>query len=241
MATSSTTILPSISSTLVQHIPAIPAELLKARQARYYNNKVVLYFEEEFTTTKALEWVESYNLNPKNIIQVTLVASTPLALFVVQFDEENLAEAKEFLLAASPLEVREVFASVNAHTDQVDPCKQPGFKHLVTVSIPLGSHKIFNYLKFVVAQIGTYIKARVKQGPQYLHITVVVQTTVKIFPAQVLIQLQELEATTITFKYIEKHLRCFLCFSYRHLPTKCDRPKPAFLTLLNLIRVPHLQ
>lgn len=93
---------------------------------------MVLCFEEEFTTNKVLEWIEYYN--PPNDIKLALVASLPLALFVVQFDEDDLVEAKASLLAASPLGARDVFASANAYTDHFDPCKQPGFKHLVTVS-----------------------------------------------------------------------------------------------------------
>lgn len=56
--TVATPILPAISSTLVHQAPA---ELLMARQNRYFGNKVVLSIEAEFTKNEALEWVEGFN------------------------------------------------------------------------------------------------------------------------------------------------------------------------------------
>lgn len=55
--------------------------------------------------------MDFYNL--RNNIQLTLVESLPLALFVVQFAEENLTETKEFLLASSPLSSLDILAFVN--------------------------------------------------------------------------------------------------------------------------------
>lgn len=146
----------------------------------------------------------------------------------MQFDEENLVETKNFLLSASPLGARDIFASVNDFTDHFDPIKLAHFKHSVTAKIAKGSREIVNGLKFVVAQIGTIVKTKVKQGTEYHHITVVVETTLKIFPAQGLFQLRGPEVTTITFNYLGPNLRCFFCFAYGHLPHRCTQPKPAF-------------
>lgn len=52
----------------------------------------------------------------------------PLALFVVQFDEENSQAAKATLLASSPLGAWDISPSVNNYTDGLDPCNQASFK-----------------------------------------------------------------------------------------------------------------
>lgn len=78
---------------------------------------------------------------------------------------------------------------------------------------------------FVVSLIGKCIKLKVDQGTEFLHITVVVESTLKIFPAQGHFQLLGPDITTIAFNYLGRTLRCYFCFSYKHLPTQCDRPK----------------
>lgn len=124
-------ILPSISSLELQRAPT---ELREAHRSIFYDNKVILCFEAEFTTAGAGEWVEFFN--QKNDIQLTLADSLPLALFVVQFNTDNLPATKTALLAASPLGARDVYASVNDHyTDRLIRCDLPSFKHLVTIQI----------------------------------------------------------------------------------------------------------
>lgn len=102
-------------------------------------------------------------------------------------------------------------------------------------SIPQDSRKIFNGIKFIVTVIGKCAKTSVQQGAHFHHITVVVETTLpEIFPAEGLYQLQGPEVTMIAFKYIARNLRCFFCFSYRHLPTQCNSPRPAFFKASDL-------
>lgn len=101
-------ILPMISSTLVHRAPT---DLPKARNDRYFGNKVVLCFEEELTKIQALERVELFNQTSD--IKLLVVASLPNALFAVQFDDEDFADAKASLLSSSPLRSIKVFASVN--------------------------------------------------------------------------------------------------------------------------------
>lgn len=217
-------ILPAISSTAIHQAPA---DLDIEPPSRYFANKVVLCFEVEFTETAAKSWIESYNL--RNDLHLTIVDTLHRALFVAQFDVENLAAAKERLLAASPiLGTKDVFAAVNDYTDHFEPCKQLDFKHLVTVYIHQGSREILHYIKFIASLIGTYVKAEPDKGTSFQRITLVVESTLKILPARGLFKLQGPEVTTVAFNYVGKNLRCYFCFSYRHLPHQCKRPRPAF-------------
>lgn len=216
--------LPAISSSLV-HRP--PADFDDEPHGRYFDNKVVLCFEVEFTEGEAKAWVDSYNL--RNKPHLAIVDSLRLALFVAQFDVENLAAAKARLLAASPLlGSRDIFAAVNDYTDHFDPCKQLDFKHLVTIRIHQGSREVFHYIKFVGSLIGKYVKAEPDKGTSFQRISLVVDSTLKILPARGLFELQDSVITTIAFNYVRKNLRCYFCFSYRHLPHQCTRPRPTF-------------
>lgn len=171
--------------------------------------------------------VDSYNL--RNNLHLTIVDSLRLALFVAQFDVENLAAAKAKLLAASPLlGSRDIFAAVNEYTDHFDPCKRLDFRHLVTVTILQGSREVFQFIKFVGSLIGKYVKAEPDKGTSFQCISLVVESTLKILPARGLFQLHGAEITTIAFDYVRKNLRCYFCFSYRHLPNQCTRPRPTF-------------
>lgn len=64
--------------------------------------------------------------------------------------------------------------------------------------------------------------------------TVVVESTLKTFPAEGLFQLQGPEVTKIAFNYVGRHLHCYFCFSYKHLPTQSDRPRSAFFKAADL-------
>lgn len=228
--TFNSSILPAISSALI-HRP--PADFADEPHSRYFENKVVLCFEVEFMEGEAKAWVESYNLC--NNLHLTIVDSLRLALFVAQFDVENLAAAKASLLAASPLlGSRDIFAVVNDYSDHFDPCKQLDFKHLVTVRIHQGSREVFHYIKFVGSLIGKYVKAEPDKGTSFQRISLLVECTLKILPARGLFQLQGSVITTIAFNYVRKNLRCYFCFSYRHLPNQCTRPRPTFYNEVEL-------
>lgn len=107
---------------LLSQIYHVPSALLASKHQPYYGNKVMLCFEEDFSAYNARQWVTSFN--QRSAIQLTLVTSLPLALFIVQFDDKNLAETKAALLAALPLGTSEIFAAVNDYLDGLDPCNK---------------------------------------------------------------------------------------------------------------------
>lgn len=213
--------IPTTSSSIIHKVPE---EFLSACQRRDFGNKVILCFEEEFSEKEAKKWVAYYN--QRNDIKLTVVGELPNALFVVLFAEDNLAAAKATLLASSPIGVCEIFASVNDYSDGIDPCNQPGFKHLVTIHIYEGSKEIYGCIKYVAALVGKYVKARLDQGSVHRHIVVVVESLLKIFPAQGFFQLSGPDITKVCFDYVGRKLWCCYCLSYRHLPKKCSRPRP---------------
>lgn len=153
----------------------------------------------------------------------------PLALFVALFEVVDPQSAKATLLPASPLETRDVFASVNKFSEHPDPCNQRNFKHLVTVDIPHGTREILRHIEFVVAPVGKYVKGKLASGSVNQHISVVVETQLKRFPPQpCFFRLRGPIVTKVCFEYVGHNLRCCFCFSYRHLPSECTEVKPAF-------------
>lgn len=215
---------------------ATPSDILKisdavlSTEARTFCNKVVLGFEAEFSAAKAKEWVRIYNLNKK--VKLAVVDELPNALFVVLFDVDDLLAAKQALLAASPLVAGEIYASVNDISIMFDPCNQADFRHLVTVHIPRGNAIIFNIIKHIITNIGTYVKGSL--GADHQHITLVAETTHKLFLAQRQFRLQNAEVSTVLFEYEGQNLRCCFCFSYRHIPAHCKIPQPRFFLVPSL-------
>lgn len=169
----------TISSTQVH---CLPEENLETQHHQFFGNKVTLCFEEEFSLSDVREWVTCFN--QKSDIPLTIVDALPLALFVVLFDVEDPHSAKLALLSTSPLKANEVYASVNEFIEGVDPCNLPDFKHLVTVNIPQGTREILRCIKFVVAIIGKFVKARLVPRTIHQLISVVVESKLKLFPAQ---------------------------------------------------------
>lgn len=172
-------IIPTASNTLIHQLPG---EDLPAQHSSYFGNKVTLCFEEEFTMKEAREWVVSFN--QRSNIPLTIVEAIPPALFVVLLDVVDPIAAKQKLLADSLLGAHEVFASVNEFSERPDPCNQRDVRHLVTVNIPQGTREIYRYISFVAALIGKFVKAKLDPGPVHQHISVVVESTLKLFPAQ---------------------------------------------------------
>lgn len=66
-------------------------------------------------------------------------------------------------------------------------------------------------------------------GADHCLITVVEETTKKLFPVQCQFQLLESGVTTIDFDYEGCNLRCCFCFLYRHHPSRCRQPRPPLL------------
>lgn len=89
--------VPTVTSAAIYNIPGE----LRTRQSRFFANKVVLGFEEEFSISRARSWIRSYN--QKSAIHLKVFHKLHNALFVVKFDSEDLVAAKNSLLAASPL------------------------------------------------------------------------------------------------------------------------------------------
>lgn len=124
-----------------------------------FSNKVVLCFDEEFTSNQARDWLWTYNQSSEYVL--TFSNELPNLLFVFQFETEDLAETKRFLLAASPLKVGETFATVNDFSADFNPCNQEDFRHLVTVKIVQGSSELFNFIKFMACIIGIKFMASI--------------------------------------------------------------------------------
>lgn len=192
---------------------------------------MVLCFEAEVSISRARIWVSSYNQRSK--LKLSINSELPNSLFVVQFDAEDLQGAKRALLAASPLGATDVFASVNDYTSAFDPCNQADFRHLVTVNIPQGNEEIFSIIHFITSIIGNYVKAVL--GKDDKHISVIVETQLKLFPAHGQFQLQDSEMTKISFEYEGWNLWCCFCFSYGHIPARCRQPRPRLFTAPDLV------
>lgn len=158
-----------------------PPERQPRTQHTRFTNKVVLGFEEEYNAQQVGDWLYSYN--QRSEYYLTIFIELPNSLFVIQFDTEDpadLEDAKNSLLSASPLVAGDIFASVNDFTLDFDPCNQANFKHLVTANIAKGNWEILGSMRFISSIIGTYVKALL--GSDQKHISLVVETTRKLFP-----------------------------------------------------------
>lgn len=202
---------PGIPKTFPTHIHYFQEED-ECANGRFRGNKVILCFEREFSLSDARDWVLCYN--QKRGIKLNIVDALPLALFVALFDVDDPLLAKSTLFAASPLEACGVYASVNEFSELPEPCNQLDFKHLVTVDIPKGTREILRRIEFVVAPIGKYAKVKLASGSENQHISVVVETQLKIFPAQGFFRLSGPVVTKVCFEYAGSNLRCCYCFSY---------------------------
>lgn len=135
------------------------------------------------------------------------------------------------MLAASPLlGAGEVYASVNDYSLTFDPCNQADFRHLVTVNIPNGSSALFGIIPFLTANIGSFVKGRL--GSDNKRMSVVVESTLKVFPPREQFRIRGTELTTLEFKYEGRTLRCCFCFSYRHSAANRRQPRPSLLYML---------
>lgn len=165
---------PRVHTVTEDIIHGIPEE-----NALFFANKVVIGFEEEFTIYRAKSWLRSYK--PSHLRKIEIFHELPNALFVVQFDAEDLPAAKSLLLASSPISLGDLYASVNDYNIAFDPCNQRDFRHLVTVNIPWGNPAIFSLIKCFTRIVGSYVKGVL--GPDLRHISVIVESTLKLFPA----------------------------------------------------------
>lgn len=210
------------SHSRVPTVTAAGVHLIAEEHAIFFANKVVIGFEEEFTIYRAKSWIRSYN--QATGLKLEIFHEFPNALFVVQIDSVDVPAAKSALLSASPLGVGEIYASVNDYNIAFDPCNQRDFRHLVTVNIPRGNPAIFSLIKCFIHIVDTYVKGVL--GPDLRHISVIVESKLKLFPAHGRFQLPGSDITTIFFDYEGRNLRCCYCFSYRHFPTNCKEPRP---------------
>lgn len=157
----------------------------------------------------------------------------PNALFVVQFQAEDLHAAKFRLLAAFRLGAGNVFASVNDYTLTFDPCSQIGFKQLVTVHISQGSQALFGIIQFLTAGIGRFVKDSV--GADLRRMTVLVESTLKVLPGHEQFKIHGQDITTIFFVYEGINLCCCYSFSYRYVATSCRQPRPCLFSAPEII------
>lgn len=198
--TSSTTALQNTTpSSSPLRVPTVTAEVITCipeEHSLFFDNKVVLGFEEEFTLYRAKAWVRSYNL-AHNHLKLEVFHELPNALFVVQFNTGDLLETKQALIAASPIGIGDIYASVNEYSISIDPCSQRDFRHLVTVNIPRGNPAIFSLIKCIIQVVGKYVKGVL--GPDLRHISVIVESQLKLFPAHGLFKLPNSEITKVFF------------------------------------------
>lgn len=196
---------------------------LRQHQQLLSANKVVFCFETEYTTPEVWTWLREYN--KENGAHLSLFNELPNAIFVIQFEEADWAGYKRALLNASPLKVGEAYTSVNDFCLQQYPCNDPGFRHLVTVNIVQTNQELVGIIEFIIEGIGKFVKAR--QGTDPRRFSVVVETTLKLFPAFKQFHLGGPEPTKVNFDYRGRNLRCCYCFLYRHLSSQCRQPKPS--------------
>lgn len=181
-----------------QRVPTVRAAVVHCipdEHSIFFDNKVVLGFEEEFTLYHAKAWVRTYNLT--SVPKLEVFHELPTSLFVVQFVSDDLSAAKRLLLESSPIGIGEVYASVNDYSISFDPCNQGDFRHLVTVNIPRGNPTIFTLICCIIPIVGTYVKGCL--GPDIRHISVIVESTLKLFPAHGQFQLKNSAVTTVFF------------------------------------------
>lgn len=215
----STTLQPAARALPIHHIP----EDWILTQNSIVSNKLVLSFETELSFQEVHDWIKDFNQSRKT--RLTLHDELPNALFVVHFDAVDLLATKQRFLAASPLGAAECYASVNEFALGLDPCSIPSFKHLVTVNIRPGNSETFSFINYIADTLGTFIKARLDDDPHL--ISLVVETTRKVFPVQGCFQLPRPGLIILDFEYTGRNQRCCFCFSYRHRPALCSRPRPA--------------
>lgn len=168
-----------------------------------FTNKVVLEFEEEYNAHQVGEWLYEYNQISEYYL--TLFIELSHSLFVIQFDTEDpedLEDSKRSLLAASPLGANRIYASVNDFSLEFAPCNQADFKHLVTIIIAQGDWEILGSIRLIASIIGKYVKSLL--GSDQKHISLVVETTRKLFPTHGKFQLNKHndKITTVSFGYI---------------------------------------
>lgn len=218
-------LIPPVKPYTVHHIPANWIET----QSSILSNKLVLSFESELNFLEARAWIKDYNQKSK--IRLTLHDELPNTLFVVHFDVVDIIATKNHLIAASPLEAAECFASVNEFSLGLDACNIPEFKHLVTINIRNGNSEIFSYIEYIAATLGTVVKAHLSD---HQLISIVIETTRKIFLSQGHFRLPKSKGLIIiNFEFSGHNQRCCFCFSYRHRLASFHRPRPAFFNTLD--------
>lgn len=97
--------------------------------------------------------------------------------------------------------------------------------HLVTVNLVQANQELVGIVEFITDGIGKFVKSRQDSDPR--KISVVVETTRKLFPAHEQFHLGGPDPTNVIFDYRGRNLRCCYCFSYRHLSSQCRQPKPS--------------
>lgn len=86
---------------------------------------------------------------------------------------------------------------MNDFNPNFNPCNIVNFKHLVCVNIFQGNSKLFDVIDFITAAIGALVKAWL--GSNHRHISVVVESTLKLFPAWEQFLLENSEVTIVLF------------------------------------------
>jgi hypothetical protein len=193
-------------------------ELRQDCDARYWRNKIVLIFEFEHSPSQVRQWLYSYK--KYGVRRLVYRDELVNAMYVVSIDDELEDYDKALLIAKSPLQSREVFASVNDYHsgfNQVNPCD---INHLVTLNITQASPVVHLHLKSVVSKVRRLIRSEQAPGVELHGISALVETTKRIYPRSAKIELAGV-MQHIKFDVYNPHLRCQHCFSYWHFYKHC--------------------
>lgn len=108
------------------------------------------------------------------------------------------------------------------------PYDNPDFKHLVTLNLVQANQDLVGIIEFITEGIGRFVKAH--QGTDPRRILVVVETTLKLFPAHEQFHLEGSDITKVLFDCRGRNLRCCFCFSYGRLSSQCHQHKPSLFS-----------
>ncbi|CAM6083121.1 unnamed protein product [Calypogeia fissa] len=197
----------------------VPRAIREVGKGKLFTHKVVLTFEGPAHPTQVHEWVAAFNKD--SVIKLALHEQLINSLYVVLVAVDVILDAKQALINASPIKALERFASVNDYVAGFDPKQPLKFKQLITVIICEGDPAYEEFLEYIVAPVGSLIRASIASGTEHHRITALIETTKKTFPAKIPFEIDEDVIVQIVFDYFAPHLRCFRCFSYDHPALVC--------------------
>lgn len=92
-------------------------------------------------------------------------------------------------LLLSPIKALDQYAIFNVYTADFNAFSPVDFYHIVTMYIPNGSQEQFDYIQFIVSEIGVYIKGKKALNTENHCISSLVATNLKFFDSIVDLQI----------------------------------------------------